>query len=332
MANGQSVLTIGMKGPAVDEVQRLLVRAGFMTKEQVATGPSIFGKKTEAAVRAFQEKTGLQLPAGMEGTVSRTTLEALQRAKAATSPNASEPIKDTPGADKKDTPPATPDKRIEGVDVSKWQGKVDWTKVLAAGKEFALVRVSDGLSHKDAFFDSNWKALEQQGLFRGAYQYFHPNQDVEKQAQLMASKVGKPRPGDLPPALDLEVTDGLPAATVIAKALQWLKRVEELVGVRPMLYTGPGFWTGLGEPKGFESCPLWVAHYTANAPRQPRGLAGWTFWQYTSKGSVPGITGAVDLDYFSGTLEDLKALARVYPLHGRNRVARKTSPLPPRSQ
>ncbi|PTL83720.1 glycoside hydrolase family 25 protein [Vitiosangium sp. GDMCC 1.1324] len=202
---------------------------------------------------------------------------------------------------------------IEGIDVSKWQREVNWQRVRAAGKQFAFARVSDGVNVHDAYFDNNWKEMGRLGLFRGVYQMFRASQDPQAQAELLIQKVGTLGPGDLPPVLDLELTDGQPIATVLERALTWLKVVEEHLGHPPVIYTAHYFWKQLGNPEGFENYPLWVANYDVSKPRLPQGWSRWSFWQYSQSGHVPGVNGNVDLDRFSGTLSDLKELARGYP-------------------
>lgn len=202
---------------------------------------------------------------------------------------------------------------IEGIDVSKWQGTVNWQRVRSAGKQFAFARVSDGTRVIDPCFDSNWAELGRLGLFRGVYQMFRASQDPQAQAELLVRKVGTLGPGDLPPVLDLELTDGQPNEVVIERAQLWLKSVEEQLGHAPIVYTAHYFWKQLGFPEGFESHPLWVANYDVSSPRLPPSWQRWSFWQYSQSGHVPGISGAVDLDRFNGTLSDLVQLARGAP-------------------
>jgi lysozyme len=202
---------------------------------------------------------------------------------------------------------------IEGIDVSKWQGTVNWQRVRAAGKQFAFARVSDGTRVIDPCFDGNWAELGRLGFFRGVYQMFRASQDPQAQAELLVRKVGTLGPGDLPPVLDLELSDGQPNEVVIERALLWLKSVEEQLGHAPIVYTAHYFWKQLGFPEGFESHPLWVANYDVSSPRLPPSWQRWSFWQYSQSGHVPGISGAVDLDRFNGTLSDLVQLARGAP-------------------
>lgn len=199
---------------------------------------------------------------------------------------------------------------LEGIDVSKWQGDVKWPALSQAGLVFAFARVSDGL-HRDGFFEANWPGMRKAGLIRGAYQFFRAGQDPILQAELLLSQVRRLDAGDLPPVLDLEESDGQNAATVLERAREWLRHVEERLGRKPLIYTGRHFWDSLEAGQAFSDYPLWVAHYnlTISQPQLPQGWARWTFWQYSASGRLPGIPGDVDLNRFNGSLEELHALA-----------------------
>jgi lysozyme len=199
---------------------------------------------------------------------------------------------------------------VRGIDVSKYQGNVDWAKVKASGKAFAFARVSDGNNSPDAKFAQNWPAMKSAGLVRGAYQYFRASQDATKQANLLIDKIveaGGLHAGDLPPVLDLEQSDGAAAATVLSRAKTWLALVEAKFGVKPIVYTGNNMSSVTKTT--FSSYLLWVPNYGASCPLMPSGWTNWTFWQDSQTGSCSGVSGAVDTDYFNGSLDKLKELA-----------------------
>jgi lysozyme len=198
---------------------------------------------------------------------------------------------------------------LQGIDVSKYQETVDWVKVKAAGKTFAFARVSDGIKHPDAYFASNWSKMKEAGLIRGVYQFFRASVDANAQAQLLIDDViaaGGLQPGDLPPALDLETSDGVGASTVAARAQQWLTKVESAFGIRPIVYTGNNMNSVTGTK--FSSYALWVPNYGASCPLMPPGWTSWKFWQDSQTGRCSGVTGAVDTNFFNGTLDALRAL------------------------
>jgi lysozyme len=201
---------------------------------------------------------------------------------------------------------------VKGVDVSYYQGTVDWQKVKQSGRVFAIARVSDGLSVVDSQFATNWPAMKQAGLVRGVYQFFRPARDPIAQADLLLQKVqaaGGFQPGDLPPVLDVETVDGVAASTLRQRMQQWLDHVEQALGRKPMVYTAAFMSDTVGT--GFSKYPLWVANYGTSCPTMPDGWSGWKFWQSSSTGSVPGISGNVDVNDFNGPLSALLQFAGV---------------------
>jgi lysozyme len=191
---------------------------------------------------------------------------------------------------------------ISGIDVSKWQGVINWPSVKAAGIQFAFIRASVGFK-KDKFFPANWTESRGAGLVRGAYHYLLAGQDAGVQAELFAS-LAAIQPGDLPPVLDVEAIDNeqVSGKKVVQAVKTWVGVVEERTGRKPIIYTNPAYWNQL-QTDDFGSSPLWVAHWGVHKPTLPRGWETWTFWQYSEKGQVSGIQGFVDLDRFNGSEE-----------------------------
>jgi GH25 family lysozyme M1 (1,4-beta-N-acetylmuramidase) len=199
---------------------------------------------------------------------------------------------------------------IEGIDVSYWQEKIDWTKVAAGSTDFAFIRAYYGSEFKDPRFDENWAAAKAAGIPRGAYQYFRPGQDPMKQAQKMIAAIASD-PGELPPVLDVESTDGLSATAVRQRMQTWLDAVEVATGAKPIIYSAAFMQNTVGT--GFSDYPLWVANYTKLCPLLPNGWTEWKFWQYTDTGKVNGVVGNVDRNEFNGSLDDLLVFAGVNP-------------------
>jgi lysozyme len=197
-----------------------------------------------------------------------------------------------------------------GIDVSYYQGTINWTSVKNAGIKFAFVRLSDGDTFQDPKFSANWTGAKQAGIVRGAYQFFRPSQNVTAQADKMIAAIGTYQKGDLPPVIDVEADGGLAPATVASKVRQWVDRVRNALGVDPIVYTGKYFWRDeVGSPASFANNPLWIAQYTSMCPDLPAPWQKWTFWQYTDSGSVAGISGKVDTNRFNGSVADLLAFA-----------------------
>ncbi|HVY44757.1 MAG TPA: GH25 family lysozyme [Minicystis sp.] len=202
----------------------------------------------------------------------------------------------------------------EGVDVSSYQPNTNWQQVAASGRGFAIVKATEGTTYTDPTFHANWSGMKAAGMVRGAYHFFHPSDDPIAQADYFTGVMGALGQGDLGGALDLEVTDGVAGATVVARAKSFLQRVEQNTGKVPLIYTSPGFWDGLGGDKsGFEHYTLWIAHWGVNCPDVPSPWTTWKFWQYADNGSVPGVSGGVDHDVFNGSKAALQAFAGSTP-------------------
>jgi len=199
---------------------------------------------------------------------------------------------------------------LPGIDVSHWQETIDWTQVAASGQRFAIAKATEGQSYVDPMYATNAAGAAANGIVFGAYHFAKPD-DTPDDAILEADHfvdVAQLAPGNLVPALDIERTGGLSQAELTGWILTWLGRVTERLGVKPMVYTSPHGWlVRTGDTTAVADAGytiLWVAHWGVSSPTLPANDwqgNGWTFWQYTDCGTVPGITGCVDLDWFAGT-------------------------------
>lgn len=206
---------------------------------------------------------------------------------------------------------------VPGIDVSYWQSGIDWPKVRATGQRFVVVKATEGATYADPTFNGDWSGARLSGLLRAPYCFFHPSQDPKKQADHFSSVVQALKdPGELPPALDLEVTDGLTKDKIIPRVKIWLDEVETAFGRKPMIYSSVSFLEtnlsdiGGGPPVWSKDYPLWLSWFPQQyvdgmSPLMPKGWFTWTFWQYSPTGLVNGINTKVDLDLFNGTLQDL---------------------------
>jgi lysozyme len=199
--------------------------------------------------------------------------------------------------------------QTNGLDVSHYQGTVDWQQVFQAGYLFAFIKATDGITYVDPMFATNWGGAKAAGLLRGAYHFFEANDDPQQQAQNFLDTVTL-EPGDLPPVIDVESssTSGqVSTATIIDSIATWLQTVEQATGLTPIIYTNPGYWNSLGTEQ-FSGYPLWVAEYGVASPTLPTGWTSWALWQFSQSGQIPGVTTAVDLDLFQGSLQSLQQL------------------------
>jgi lysozyme len=200
---------------------------------------------------------------------------------------------------------ASDDALLAGIDVSHFQGEVDWRAVAAADVRFAFIKATEGLDDVDPRFAQNWQDSRAAGLLRGAYHFLHPDLDARQQAAHFLAVVTLDDDA-LPPALDVEVTGGVDPATLTACIETWLASVEAALGCKPVIYTDPSFWRdNVGASLG--GYPLWLACY-APQPDVPASWPTWTFWQHSQSGSVVGIQGPVDLDSCRLSYDQLRQL------------------------
>jgi len=197
---------------------------------------------------------------------------------------------------------------VEGIDVSHYDGTIDWAAVHGAGIDFAFMKATESTGFADPQFATNWKDAGTSGVIRGAYHFFRASADATAQADYFVQQAGVPAAGDLPLTIDLETLDGVAAATVAADALTFLARVQQKSGRVPIVYTSASFLSSIGNPAGFGAYTLWVANWQVSCPKIPGPpWSDWLFWQDSATGTVAGIAGsAVDTDQFNGTLADLQ--------------------------
>ena len=192
-----------------------------------------------------------------------------------------------------------------GIDVSRWQGNIDWSQVsLIHNKfpiDFVFIKATDGNNWTDPMFERNWAGAGHRKILRGPYHYFKTNQDGASQAKRFIRTVCL-QPGDLPPVLDIEEhPNGMTMAQLKVELKEWLHIVEAHYGIKPIVYSGDTFFNHFLIQE-FSHYTLWIANYNAWVI-EPK--AHWHIWQFSDKGRVNGIQGDVDLNIFSGKIADL---------------------------
>lgn len=202
---------------------------------------------------------------------------------------------------------------LKGLDVSNWQGVINWPQVKADGYQFAIVKATEGRNIVDADFAANWAGAKAVGLVRGAYCFTRPEQgDPEAQAAYFVQTVGAWEPGDLA-AGDFETPGG--ASDESAFALAWLGNVAKAIGFDPLVYCAE-YWASsrLKDPRMAEY-PLWLACLDPEA--LPASIGVWksvALQQNSWTIQVPGIGGNVDGDQLARTVAGLKALGKPNPV------------------
>ena len=211
-----------------------------------------------------------------------------------------------------DWPGASPDAYpVHGIDVSRFQAPIDWPTARAAGVNFAFIKATEGGDRVDPGFAGHWQGAGRAGVRRGAYHFFYFCTSAEAQARWFLENVPRER-GALPPALDLEWNPQSPTCTyrpppevVRSEAKIFMDLVERGYGQRPVIYTDPAFFER-NELVRFAGEEVWL-RATAAHPTDRYGVRGWSFWQYSGTGLVPGIAGPVDLNVFGGSAAEWRA-------------------------
>ena len=193
-----------------------------------------------------------------------------------------------------------------GLDVSEFQGKIDWTLIETIESnyplEFVFIRATAGNDRVDGRFEENWLGAKEREIIRGAYHYYRPNENSLEQAKLFIKTV-KLKKGDLPPVLDIEkLPKGQSLDSLKVGLRRWLNAVEAHYKVKPIIYTGEKYYDDFLK-EDFSDYLFWIANY--NFYREKIG-EDWLFWQFTEKASVSGIQGNVDFNIFNGDVEQLR--------------------------
>ncbi len=212
--------------------------------------------------------------------------------------------------------PAVAAPAIHGIDVSHWQGGVDWGAVRRSGRLFAFAKATEGASFVDDTFAGNRLGMAGAGLaLRGFYHFARPDRNTAAaEASHFLRTVGPLAPGEVA-VLDLEVA---PGPGVGDWAAEWLRLVAQATGRTPVLYSYQTYLTSIPTSR-LTQYPLWVAAWGADdgtvpaTPPQTDRWSRWTWWQYTSNARVPGVNGPVDDSIFNGTPTELAAYGGTTP-------------------
>ena len=171
---------------------------------------------------------------------------------------------------------------LYGIDVSRWQGNIDYTKVNPSCK-YVFAKATEGTGWIDPNYQRNISGAKSAGMVTGAYHFFHPDLNPFLQADHFA-EVFKRSPADFI-ILDVEKESNRPDKKAYSIAISnFIKRVEQLLGLRPIIYTSLYKWNFLTDrPQWAKSYPLWTADYgESNGVQFPLPWSDWTLWQFTA--------------------------------------------------
>lgn len=195
------------------------------------------------------------------------------------------------------------DSPILGIDVSHFQGDIDWSKIKDAGIIFVYDKATEGNTYVDPDYEENKKGAHATELAHGSYHFFISNDDPTTQAKSFLSVIDYTE-GDMPPVLDLEqggIKGNLDNEKFQKDIMTWLKIVETQIGVKPIIYTSHSFGNQYLNQEEFSNYELWIAEYGVETPKIPKiwDQKGWLIWQRAEKGTIEGAIGQVDHDIFN---------------------------------
>ena len=241
----------------------------------------------------------------------------------ATEPIATSTPEDTPSSDSQVEVTADSSSYILGLDVSQWQGSINWSSVAASGREFVFIRGLDRDGDVDTRFYANIAGAHNAGLVAGIYQFVTPwtdgyNDAVDEATQFANLIAPYLTDGYMRPVIDIEPGPphvpypmDLDNAVLTDWVHDYMDTFEALTGVQPLIYTNT-YHAANAFTSEITEYDLWVANWTHDPDVTPTGNVdgiwnGYDFWQYTDRDSIPGISGGVDGDVFYGSLSELIA-------------------------
>ena len=192
---------------------------------------------------------------------------------------------------------------VHGVDVSRYQGSVDWNRARQAGISFAFIKATEGGDHSDPMFRTYWEQTRAAGIPRSGYHFYYVCRSGAEQAAWYIANVPRER-GALPPVVDLEWVHTSrtcrykPSQAEIHREVGiFMSVLQQYYGQRPVVYTTVDFY----REANLRALPAeyWLRS-VADHPRRTYPGQRWTFWQYTGTGTAPGFGGNVDLNAFAG--------------------------------
>jgi lysozyme len=217
---------------------------------------------------------------------------------------------------------------VPGVDLSHYQGDVEWPILQQAGVKFAFLKAMQGTT-PDPSFTGHWNYLNSNdfGILKSAYHFYDTSVDPVAQANAFSFVVGALKINDLPPVVDIEkdATNGSQSLQQRIQGLQtFITTIQKKFGKKPIIYTDMAFFKDYFQNSVvFSGYPLFLAEYPTErqlqlsdpiptfTPRMGCGWSSYTFLQYSQNGLIPGSNNAgnvFDLDVFNGSQEDLVAL------------------------
>ncbi|HEV7277569.1 MAG TPA: GH25 family lysozyme [Devosiaceae bacterium] len=192
---------------------------------------------------------------------------------------------------------------IQGLDVARYQGRIDFDAARRGGTHFVFIKGTEGKDYIDPNFYDNWRNARAAGVARGAYHFMTWCSLAADQARWFIEKIPND-PDALPPVLDLEWNNHSKCknkhnrADILEKVRVMLAAMEAHTGKLPIIYTDINFHRDILAGEHFDNA-FWLRS-TAAEPHHKYHQRPWTFWQWTQTGTMSGIGGEVDRNAFYG--------------------------------
>lgn len=199
---------------------------------------------------------------------------------------------------------------VRGVDVSAYQGEIDWNVLAAQNISFAFIKATEGSTFVDSRFEYNYAQAQKTNLRIGAYHFFSYDSSGDAQADNFTAAVEKVE-GMLPPVIDLEFygdkEKNPPAQEAVREQLNVLmKRLEDYYGMKPIVYATEKSYS-LYLAGEYEEYDIWIRNVITEPHLSDN--REWTFWQYTNRERLAGYNGKerfIDVNVFNGTAEEFE--------------------------
>lgn len=202
--------------------------------------------------------------------------------------------------------PSKQDYPVRGVDLSYYQGNIDWDVLASQGMDFCFIKATEGIDHNDSQFAQNWETAQSAQIYVGAYHFFRFEDSGRAQAENFIQTVPVTE-NTLPPVIDVELYESLGGVmpdtdTAKENIREMLELLEEHYGVKPILYAAPNTYRTY--IKSFaDEYPIWISNYYY------KPYFDWTFWQYTDDGELQGYDGYqthIDLNVYAGSMDEFR--------------------------
>ena len=200
------------------------------------------------------------------------------------------------GESQREVPPRNEDAKYDGIDISSYQGYIDWGKV-SSDKDirFVYIKATEGATYRSPHYIHNMTQARRYGLLVGSYHYLTSSSSIDDQFNNFSTYALKDVQ-DLMPMLDVEVRGNWSRSQLIDSVNKFCDLVEDHYGVQPMIYSTMGFYNKNLTPY-FNKHKLYIGRYSNSEP-EINWEGEYTIWQYSENGIIPGIDAYVDLCRF----------------------------------